>query len=52
LGGQTPRAAVRTKAGRAQVDLLLKEAELAEARGPKGQAFDFSILRRELGLWD
>lgn len=52
LGGQTPRAAVRTKTGRAQVDLLLKEAEMAESRGPKGQAFDFSILRRELGLLD
>ena len=52
LGGQTPRAAVRTQAGRAQVDLLLKEAEMAEARAPKGQAFDFSVVRRDLGLLD
>ena len=52
LGGQTPRAAVRTKAGRAQVDLLLKECEMMEARGPEGQRFDFSVLRGELGLLD
>ena len=52
LGGQTPRAAVRTQAGRAQVDLLLKEIEMMEARGPKGQAFDFSVIRRDLGLLD
>ena len=52
LGGQTPRAAVRTQVGRGQVDLLLKEIEMSEARGPKGQAFDFSILRRDLGLPD
>ena len=52
LGGKTPRAAVRTKAGREQVDLLLKELEMMEARGPEGQRFDFSVLRGELGLPD
>jgi hypothetical protein len=52
LGGQTPRAAVRTQAGRAQVDLMLKEIEMAEARAPKGQGFDFSVVRRDLGLLD
>ncbi len=52
LGGKTPREAVRTKAGRAQVDLVLKEGEMMEARGPEGQRFDFSILRRDLGLLD
>jgi hypothetical protein len=52
LGGKTPRAAVRTKAGREQVDLLLKEIESMEARLPEGQRFDFSDLRRELGLRD
>jgi len=52
LGGKTPRAAVRTQAGREQVDLLLKECEMMEARGTEGQRFDFSVLRRELGLLD
>jgi hypothetical protein len=52
LGGKTARAAVRTQAGREQVDLLLKECEVAEARLPEGQRFDFSDLRRELGLGD
>ena len=52
LGGETPRAAVRTEAGREQVDLLLKEFEIGEARLPEGQRFDFSDLRRELGLRD
>jgi hypothetical protein len=50
LGDETPRAAVRTKGGREQVDLLLKEIESTEARLPEGQRFDFSHLRRELGL--
>ncbi len=50
LGNETPRAAVRTKAGRQQVDLLLKEGENREARLPAGQRFDFGSIRRELGL--
>jgi len=52
LGGKTPRAAVRTKGGREQVDLLLKEIESNEGRLPASQRFDFSPLRRELGLRD
>jgi hypothetical protein len=52
LGGNTPLAAVRTKSGREKVDLLLKEFEAGEARLPEGQRFDFSHLRRELGLLD
>lgn len=50
LAGKTPRAAVRTKEGRQMVDLLLKENENLEARAPAGQRFDFSRIRRELGL--
>jgi len=50
LGGKSPREAIRTKDGRGQVDLLLKECENLEARQPAGQRFDFSALRRELGL--
>ena len=52
LGGKTPRAAVRTKAGREQVSLLLKSCENMEARIPEGQRFDFTRLRMELGLED
>ncbi len=50
LGGETPREAVRTKSGREEVDLLLKEIENSEARLPAGQRFDFGAIRRELGL--
>ena len=52
LGGETPRAAVRTKDGKEQVKLLLKEFEAGEARLPEGQRLDFDDLRRELGLRD
>ncbi len=50
LQGQTPRQAVQKKAGRDQVDLLLKDCENREARMPEEQRFDFSRLRRELGI--
>ena len=50
LHGKSPREAVRTKAGRAQVDLLLKEHENHEAHLPPEQQFDFSAVRAELGL--
>lgn len=50
LGGKTPREAVRTKSGRQQVDLLLRQNENLESRQPKGQRFDFGGIRRDLGL--
>lgn len=50
LGGKTPREAIQTKAGRQQVDVLLKQAENLEARMPEGQRFDFAGLRQALGL--
>ena len=50
LEGRTPREAVRTKAGRGSVDVLLKDCENHEARIPEGERFDFSGLRRDLGL--
>ena len=49
LGDRTPRECMRTAAGRRAVDLLLKDMEHLEHRGP-GQPFDFSIIRRDLGL--
>ncbi len=50
LGGRTPREAARTKAGRAQVDVPLKEIENHEARLPDGARFHVGGLRAELGL--
>ena len=50
LNGQTPREAVRTAEGRATVDDLLKDMENEEQRSPPGAAFDFSEIRRTLGL--
>ena len=50
LGGLTPRQAVRTREGRAQVEVLLKGIENHAARGPVGAAPDVGRLRRELGL--
>jgi len=50
LRGKTPREAIRTARGRASVDVLLKEMENLEQRSAAGAAFDFSELRRALGL--
>jgi hypothetical protein len=50
LQGKSPREAVRTRAGRAAVDLLLREMEHQEQRAAGGAAFDFSTLRHALGL--
>lgn len=50
LAGKTPRQAVRSPAGRRQVDLLLREMENHEERSGDSARFDFSPLRRELAL--
>ncbi|HEY0096732.1 MAG TPA: hypothetical protein VGB96_20540, partial [Archangium sp.] len=50
LKGKSPRQAVRTKAGRHQVDVLLKELENRESGLPVEERMDVSGLRRELGL--
>jgi hypothetical protein len=49
LNRKTPRECVRTAAGRHAVDLLLKDMENREHRSP-GASFDFSTIRRELGI--
>ena len=49
LNDRTPRECVRTAAGRRAVDLLLKDMEHREHRGP-GRPFDFSTIRRDIGL--
>lgn len=50
LQGKSPRQAVRTKAGRHQVDVLLKQLESLEASLSVEERMDVSGLRRELGL--
>jgi hypothetical protein len=52
LGGKTARQAVRTKKGRQAVRDLLRMLENDEQREGKrgGVAYDFNVIRRELGL--
>jgi hypothetical protein len=50
LNNQAPREAVKTAAGRVAVDLLLKDCENREQRTTQGPPFDFSEIRRTLGL--
>jgi len=50
LGGKTPREAIRTAQGRRATDVLLKQMENLEQSADEGTAFDFAIIRRELGL--
>ncbi len=49
LNQRTPRECARTAAGRAELDLLVKDMENMEGR-VEGPRFDFSGIRRELGL--
>lgn len=50
LDGKTPRKAVRTKSGRARVDVILKDIEIAESSLPEAERFDVRKLRDTLGL--
>jgi hypothetical protein len=50
LGGKTPRAAVRTKRGRAEVESLIRDMEHHSHGSLVGAAYDFDELRRALGL--
>ncbi|HVV52844.1 MAG TPA: SEC-C domain-containing protein [Polyangia bacterium] len=50
LHGKTPREAAKTAQGRAAVDVLLKEFENNEQRSPPEARFDFSDVRKDLGL--
>jgi len=50
LKGRTPRDAVKSAAGRREVDALLRTMEYQSAGGPLAMMFDFGTLRRELGL--
>ena len=50
LNDETPRAAVRSKAGRSQVTALINHIEFHESAEPEGVRFDVSVLRGELKL--
>jgi hypothetical protein len=50
LGDKTPRQAARSRRGREELALLLKDMENHEARQPAGTRFDVNVLRRELGI--
>lgn len=50
LKGKTPRQAVKTKAGRGKVAVMLKDQESSLQRQPGGELVDFSHVYRELGL--
>ncbi len=50
LGGRSAREAVAQPGGREKVDRLLQQMEFDEASQPEGTRFDFSAIRRDLGL--
>lgn len=50
LGDKTPRECAQTPAGRGEVDLLLRHMENREHRNAIGEAYDFSLVREELGI--
>jgi hypothetical protein len=50
LGGKTPREAIEDPEGREMVEALLVDFEQAEGRHPEPLRFDFTTLRRRLGL--
>jgi hypothetical protein len=52
LGGETPRAAVTTREGRARVEALLADFEEIERSLDPEERVDFDVVRRELGLLD
>lgn len=52
LGGRTPRQAARTRGGRVQLDLLLRQFEHKESRLAPAERFDIKSLRTQLGLQD
>lgn len=50
LDGKTPRDAARTKLGRAQLDIVVKQMEMIESHMPEEERYDFAKLRHALGL--
>ena len=52
LCGKTPRQAIKTRAGRRNVEQLLGEIERSTLAMPGGEAVDFSSVREQLDLVD
>lgn len=50
LRRQTPRQAARSRRGREELALLLKQIENREAHQEADARFDVGVLRRELGI--
>ena len=50
LDDLSPREAALNATTRSKLVTLLKDMETMEQRGPAGQRYDFTRLRRELGL--
>jgi len=50
LGNKTPRQASRSRRGREELVVLLKDIENQEARQPASTRFDVGLLRRALGI--
>jgi hypothetical protein len=50
LGGLTPREAAERPGSRSELELLLREMEMHEARLPEEERFDMDRLRETLGM--
>lgn len=51
LGYVSPRVAVESEPGRAEVVAMIRELEEVDrAQSAEGECYDFGVLRRELGL--
>jgi SEC-C motif len=50
LGGKTPRQAVKTKAGKAKVDLLMRDMELMQGSSLPELTAELRAIRQQLGL--
>ncbi|MBT9559196.1 MAG: hypothetical protein IV100_24395 [Myxococcales bacterium] len=50
LGGNSPRKAIKTAKGRAEVEAMLRDLERIEGQAHGPARYDVNILRRDLGL--
>jgi hypothetical protein len=50
LRGKSPREVSRTKAGRAQLEAMVKDIEMIESHMPPSERYDVNKLRAALGL--
>jgi hypothetical protein len=50
LGGRTPRQATKTRAGRAELEAIIRDMEYHSHGSDMAEAYDFDDLRKALGL--